>query len=142
MRSGKTSKRGSSTTATSDSASATRDKGQSVGFAEDSFDYRDEIDLPETFVDSLDTWTFEHGMVRLTFTVDRVSRSPHSGRPRKHRVPVARLVTTPKALAAAAHELQKLVAALEHHGHLPREPARPSGASAAAALPRKVRVDA
>lgn len=78
--------------------------------------YVDLPNLPETFVDSFGSMTFDGQTARIELCVTRMNEPHPPNPPTARRLPVCRLVMTPGAFLDLFNQLQQLVETLEREG--------------------------
>jgi hypothetical protein len=69
--------------------------------------FKDIPELPETFADSINRWSYDGHTLRIEFTVTRFDWDGPDSVPASLRYPVCRLVLSPKAAAELIERLQK-----------------------------------
>jgi hypothetical protein len=69
-------------------------------------------ELPETFADSIDNLSFDGQTLRITFTVNRMSRDGQSP-PTTKRFPSCRLILSPTCAQELGHQMAQLGVAIE-----------------------------
>lgn len=79
-------------------------------------------DVTETFSDHIEKFLFDGNTLRLELSVQRVDAPDAKDRPAGHRVPVARLVLTPKAAVDLYNKLDNMIELLQKKGVLRRSP--------------------
>lgn len=80
--------------------------------------YVDRLEVPETFVDSLEKALFDGVSLRLEFVVNRIDAPQPPRSPTGKKITACRLIMTPQGFLSMFGQLQTMVAGLQHQGVL------------------------